>query len=213
MKKLGLLLLGIVFSVGALSIGKDSLNAVTMVSYEQDAYDTEGRLALKNNTDENIYNVVYRIIYMDMSGTPLDYEDFSCEVDIAPGLTKKVNVPAYEQSRGYSYYQSEPGFDEEPQFKIKFELKGYNLDEEAYDAAENPVEGNDWMYGLIVLFFVLTALGLWIGMYVLVGVMARQRRRSAAVWVLLSLIATPLLMVFILLCIGKASNGSMGDAS
>lgn len=69
------------------------------------------------------------------------------------------------------------------------------------------------MYGLIVLFFVLTALGLWIGMYVLVGVMARQRRRSAAVWVLLSLIATPLLMVFILLCIGKASNGSMGDAS
>ena len=212
MKKIGLLFWGMIFSVTVFSIGKDSLDAVTMVAYEQHSFDSEGTIALKNNTDEDIYNVVYRIIYLDMSGKPLDYEDFSSEVNIAPGLTKKVDVPAYEHDRYYSYYKSESGGMN--QFKVKFELKGYNLSKEAFDEAEgHNTSEDDLLYGIMGLLFVLLCLALWIGMYVLVGVMARQRRRSAAVWVLLSLIATPLLMVFILLCIGKASNGSMGDAS
>ena len=49
-------------------------------------------------------------------------------------------------------------------------------------------------------------LGLFVGLYVLVAVMAKQRRRSAALWVLLSLVTTPFLVMLILLCIGKASN-------
>ena len=40
-------------------------------------------------------------------------------------------------------------------------------------------------------------------MYILVAVMAQKRNRSVVIWVFLSLIATPLLMILILLVIGK----------
>ena len=40
----------------------------------------------------------------------------------------------------------------------------------------------------------------------LVAVMAQKRNRSVVVWVLLSLLATPLLMIVILLAIGKNEN-------
>ena len=211
MKKIGLFVLTLLFSVVTFAISKDSLSAVTMVAYEQSCGDIEGTLALRNNTDEPIYNVAYRIVYLDMSGTPLDYEDFSSEVNIAPGLTKKVDIPAYEADKFYSYYKSGDPYDTSRRFKIKFELKGYNLSQEAFGEAEaiytssDSVGKNDWLYGVGAILVVLLFLGIWIGMYVLVAVMAKQRRRSAAIWVLLSIIATPLLMVFILLCIGKAS--------
>lgn len=213
MKKIGSLILSLVFSVVTFAISRDSLNAVTMVAYEQSYSDNEGTLALKNNTDEEIYNVIYRITYLDMSGNPLDYEDFSSEVRIAPGMTKKVDIPAYEHNRYYSYYKSESLYDNSRRFKVKFELKGYNLKQGTFEETEEMYASsgfageNDWSYGIGVIVAVLLFFGIWIGMYVLVAVMARQRQRSAAVWVLLSLIATPLLMAFILLCIGKASNG------
>ena len=40
----------------------------------------------------------------------------------------------------------------------------------------------------------------------LVAVMAQKRNRSVVVWVLLSLLATPLLMIVVLLAIGKNEN-------
>ena len=40
----------------------------------------------------------------------------------------------------------------------------------------------------------------------LVAVMAQKRNRSVVVWVFLSLLATPLLMIVILLAIGKNEN-------
>ncbi|MBO4488124.1 MAG: hypothetical protein J5741_00515 [Bacteroidales bacterium] len=39
-------------------------NAVTLVSFEQDAFDYDGTLALKNNTQEDIQNVTFQIIYL-----------------------------------------------------------------------------------------------------------------------------------------------------
>ena len=204
-------LFGVFFSVAVFAMGKDSLHAVTMVLYEQDKFDAEGTLALKNNTDEGIYNLIYRIIYMDMSGNPVDYANYSSEVNIPSGLTKKVDIPAYEHERQYSYYKSDSYNDESHQFQVRFELIGYNYSEEDFEEAEEQYEvsssNGHWLGGVIAFFMVLFALGLFVGMYVLVAVMARQRRRSAAVWVLLSLIATPLLMAFILLCIGKSSSG------
>ena len=49
-------------------------------------------------------------------------------------------------------------------------------------------------------------IGIAVGLYVLVAVMAQKRNRSVVVWVLLSLLATPLLMIIILLAIGKNEN-------
>ena len=100
-KLLTILMLTISLSMSATS--KDTLNAVSMISYEQGWLDNEGTLALKNNTNEDISNVTYRITYLDMKGNPLDYEEYTSEIDVSPGMTKKVNVPAYEHERNYSY--------------------------------------------------------------------------------------------------------------
>ena len=97
MKELStILMLTISLSMSATST--DTLNAVTMVSYEQRWLDSEGTLALKNNTNEDIFNVKYRITYLDMKGNPLDYEEYTSDIDVAPGMTKCVfrSIPVHQ---------------------------------------------------------------------------------------------------------------------
>ena len=53
MKKL-LFMLMLITSLSVSATSKDTLNAVTMVSYEQGWIDTKGTLALKNNTNEPV---------------------------------------------------------------------------------------------------------------------------------------------------------------
>ncbi len=205
-KLLTILMLTISLSMSATS--KDTLNAVTMVSYEQGWLDDEGTLALKNNTNENIYNVTYRITYLDMKGNPLDYEEYTSEIEVAPGMTKKVNIPAYEHDRSYSYYNSEASFSQPHRFKIKFEVQAYNTP----DAEKNSHSGSSRASGIpniimiICLVAGLFAFGAYMGMYVLVVVMANRRNRNAALWVLVSIFATPLLAIILLLCLGKQYN-------
>lgn len=192
-KLLSILMLTISLSMSATS--KDTLNAVSMVSYEQGWLDSKGTLALKNNTYEDISNVTYRITYLDMKGNPLDYEEYTSEIDVAPGMTKKVDIPAYEHEREYSYYTSEASLVHPHRFKIKFEVKAYNT----------PDVENSGIF-LWVAIFGLLALGAYVGLYVLVAVMANRRNRNAALWVLVSIFATPLLAIILLLCLGKQYN-------
>lgn len=63
-----MLLFGLLMAVSSFALSKDSLRAVTMVSYEQGWQDSEGTLALKNNTSKAISNVTFRITYLDMKG-------------------------------------------------------------------------------------------------------------------------------------------------
>lgn len=198
-----LLLLMLTISLSLSATSKDTLNAVTMVSYEQGVYDLEGTLALRNNTNKDIHNVTFRITYLDMKGNPLDYEDYSSEVEIAPGMTKKVNITAYESTREYSYYLSEDVPDYAHKFKIKFELTGYNTPEVTDGDAYYYKAG--WISALLVFGF-LFVIGLYIGLYALVAVMAKRRHRNAAIWLFLSLFGTPLIAIIVLLCIGDADN-------
>ena len=193
----------------------DSTNAVSMVSYEQNWSDYEGTLALKNNTSEAIHNVTFLITYLDMSGRELDYEEFFEEVDIEPGKTKKIDIRAYEYERKYHYYKSENSYTGSPAFKIKFELKKYNSDKVPADSEYRDLlgdydkdtdsrsglgEGAAILIAVVVGIFVLAAI---IGLYILVAVMAKSRNRNVALWVLLSVIASPLLIIIILLVIGE----------
>ncbi len=205
-KLLTILMLTISLSMSATS--KDTLNAVSMVSYEQGWLDSEGTLALKNNTNEDISNVTYRITYLDMKGNPLDYEEYTSEIDVAPGMTKKVNVPAYEHERNYSYYTSEASLTRPHRFKIKFEVTAYNTPdaESNLTNSDSYVPYNNSGIYLWVAIFMLLALGAYVGMYVLVAVMANRRNRNAALWVLVSIFATPLLAIILLLCLGKQYN-------
>ena len=195
---------------------QDSLNAVTMIAYEQGASDFEGTLSLKNNTETPIHDLSFQITYLDMNGNELDYEDFNIKEDIAPGMTKKIDIPAYENQRGYSYYKSEAHPFHPHRFKVRFALKGYNSHETAPNSLASDDIGVDFSSNdtdffstpmlVIGLLSLLAILGIYVGFYVLVAVMAQRRRRNAALWVLVSLFATPLLAVIILLCIGKSDR-------
>ena len=55
---------------------------------------------------------------------------------------------------------------------------------------------------ILVILAGLFLLALVIGLYVLVAVMAKNRHREVALWLLLSFIASPILIIIILLCIG-----------
>ena len=77
-------------------------------------------LAIKNNTNEVVHNVTFQITYLNMAGKPLDYETFTKETDIDPGMTKQIDIPAYEYDRSYSYYKSQDSQISPHKFKIKF---------------------------------------------------------------------------------------------
>lgn len=179
--------LGCLLSLTIFAADKDS-QAVNMVSYEQGWLDTEGTIALKNNTTTDIHNVKFIITYLNMSGEPLDYEEYFVNVDIAPGKTKKVDIPAYEHERDYSYYKSEARYGNPHKFKIKYELKDYNiqnsskpinksddLDEydEDFDIIQQQQE-NVGMYMLLAIIIGLIVIGISVGLYVLVAVMAKN---------------------------------------
>ena len=223
-KRLTLVFLALLFFMSLFAESSKNVPAVTMVSYEQSWLDTEGTLALRNNLNEDIHNVVFQIIYLDMSDNPLDYEEFSKKVDIAPGMTKKIDIPAYEYARHYHYYKTKDEF-HNPAFKIKFKLKSYNESEvmdvpSVGDADELNEEADDLKvgegfpdmlvlgsglvaWGFLIVFFVIA---ISVGLYVLVAVMAQRRNRSVVAWILISLIATPLLSIVLLLFIGKDRN-------
>ena len=189
-------------TLSVLAISKDSLHAVTMVSYEQRATDDEGTLALRNNTGEDIKDVSFRIEYLDMAEKPLDYKDFTKKISIAPGMTKKVNIPAYEQRRNYHYYKSKDELSEtigSPAFKIVFKLKGYNAPAIKNSAGKSTAEEDrnsitlsdtesEIMGTTVAVIGIIFIVGIYFGWYVLVAVMAKHRNRNAALWVLLSLI-------------------------
>lgn len=192
------------------AISKDTLKAVTMISYEQSWIDYEGTLALRNNTSKEIRNITFLIKYLDMNGNDLDYAEYTRELDIAPGMTKKVDIPAYEHNRHYSYYKSE-AIDKSRRFKISFSVKSYNdnlvteketLAERNYYTPKS-VSQDSGTIEILCIIVILGLFGGYIGLYILVAMMAQQRNRNTVLWVLVSILATPLLAIIILLCIGQ----------
>ena len=179
---------------------------INMVSYEQSWLDNMGTIYLKNNTSEDIYNVSFVLEYLDMEDNPMHYETFSYNIDIAPGMTKKLDIPAYEPNRRYHYYKTKDQFGN-PAFKLRYILKDYNskVNKTTNNLSSPHIEhSNDINISFILIF--LFILGIYVGMYVLVAVMAQRRNRNPAIWLLLSFIATPLLICIILFAIGSANN-------
>lgn len=219
MKRIFITILSLIFFV--YSFAQVTGTEVSMVSYEQGWLDSRGTLALKNNTSENIHNVTFQITYLDMSGNALDYEEFYKEVEIAPGMTRKIDIPAYEHSRDYHYYKSENRPGGSPAFKINFELKDFNKVEPvgegriesdyslpSYSDTHNKDDGPSGAMILLGLAVVVIIIGFVVGMYVLVAVMAQKRKRNVVIWILLSIVTTPILVAIILLVIGDAVNGN-----
>ena len=213
-KKLIIALISMFLIMPAITAGKNLKEDVTMVSYEQRWLDNNGTLALKNNTNEEIRNVVYQITYLDMSDNPLDYEEFTSEVQILPGMTKKIDIPAYEHGRFYHYYKTKDEFSDHPAFKIEFKLKDYNVDDNAIEEAnsDGAVSTDDEvspLFSLTLLAIIIFIIGAYVALYLVAAMMAQKRHRNVVLWILLSWIASPILTIIILLFIGDNKDNAV----
>ncbi|MDD7461748.1 MAG: hypothetical protein PUK67_04635 [Prevotellaceae bacterium] len=210
-------------SVWALS--KDSLKAVTMVAYEQSWSDSEGTIALQNNTQEVIRQVKFRLTYLDMNNRQLDYETFSVNVEVEPGMTKKVNIAAYERERHYHYYKT-PNRLDQPRFKVNYELKDYNWYKRETKDEDVSISDNGMVHkkkalssfeepslyeSPIRIFFMLAVLAFVFSFFYLVGKMARNRGRNVPAWVILSFFVTPFWAIILLLLIGHSHDYYRND--
>lgn len=68
------------------------------------------------------------------------------------------------------------------------------------------LDKEDKFYLVVAIGIIVLAITISIILYVLVAVMAKKRNRSVIGWVLLSLLATPVITIIILLVIGKDAD-------
>ena len=118
-------------------------NAVTLSSYSHDWVKPNAQVSMKNNTDRDIVSVTGRMIYYDMSGNMLDYQDFTERIHIDAGMTKRFSLRGYNYAENYAYYKSQvvPG-EEYKKYKVKFQLKSYKMapksEKESMNVAQTP---------------------------------------------------------------------------
>ncbi|MBQ7984086.1 MAG: hypothetical protein IJ250_00435 [Bacteroidales bacterium] len=101
-------------------------NALTVVSFIQDWLDCQATISLKNNTDKTIDSFEATIIYKDMQGNILDYQEINQYISITPQMAKSFKIKAYGHDNSYAYYKSKnrPS-DSDRVFTIEFKLNSY----------------------------------------------------------------------------------------
>ena len=76
----------------------------------------------------------------------------------------------------------------------------------AFANTGNSSSTDEWIAIALILVVALFALGVSVGFYILVAILAKNRHRNVLLWVLLSILASPVVIAIILLVIGKAND-------
>lgn len=215
MKRIVLLFVAICLSITIFAQKETSevkANAITIVSFVQDSPYGDATITLKNNLEIPITSIKARIIYKDMNGEILDYQDIDKSIEIAPKMARTFTVKPFGESADYVYYKSR-SIGHDRKFKVDFILEQYNNVKEEQTQADtitqkelDKAEDDEWPGAFIFICFLLGVAICIIFYFVIPYKMAKNRGRSAGLWILLGFIISPLLVYIILAIIGDSEE-------